>query len=81
MNSTNINLIAYRIVGIAIAIFLILGGAGFLLQQLFLKGSISILAAFIVIWLQFSPPLRKSWIITFVVLLLTAFIIGALGHK
>jgi hypothetical protein len=78
MNAVRINVIAYRIIGSIIVIFLLLGGAGMLLKDSYLKAGIGISAAIIIGWRLFKLPSIKEWVTIVLVLLVAMLIVGYL---
>ena len=79
MNLTKLNLIAYRIVGIAIALFLVVGSVGIIVNRLYLRGIIGLIAAGIITWMMFRTPSIKSWGVILGTLLISMYLIGVIN--
>jgi hypothetical protein len=80
MNTSRINLIAYRIVGSIIIILLLLAGGGMILDDSYLKGGINITAAIIIGWRLFKLPSMIEWATVVMVLFVALIIIGYLPN-
>jgi hypothetical protein len=79
MNRTRINNISFRILGIAIIFFLIVGSAGILLQHLYIQGSIGMLAAIVIIRTLFQPASIRTWGLMIGVLVFAMFLVGVIN--
>lgn len=78
MSSSKINTYAFKTTCILICVFMLLASAGMFLQDRQQKGVIALVTACIVAIIAFRRPLAIWWITAIIVLLASAFIVGAI---
>ena len=78
MEADKFNTIAIRVVGIILAAFLVIGGAGACVLHLYWKGIVGIIVAPIIVFIAFRPASIKTWGLMVVIFSLVMIIVGEL---
>ncbi len=80
MNTDKLNLFAFRIAGILICVFLLIGGVGACINHQYLKGVVGFLALPILIFIGLKPASLKTWGLMVLVFIVTMLFVGTIGN-
>jgi hypothetical protein len=80
MNPDKLNLLAFRIVGIIICVFLLIGGVGACINHQYMKGAVGFLALPVIIFIGLKPASLKTWGLMVLVFVVTMLFVGTIGN-
>jgi hypothetical protein len=80
MNADKLNLLAFRIVGVLICVFLLVGGVGACINHQYMKGVVGFLAMPVIIFIGLKPASLKTWGLMLLVFVVTMYFVGAIGN-
>ena len=80
MNTDKLNLLGFRIVGVLICVFLLIGGVGACINHQYMKGIVGFLALPIIIFIGLKPASLKTWGLMLLVFVVTMLFVGTIGN-
>lgn len=80
MNPDKLNTLAFRVVGVIICVFLLIGGVGACINHQYMKGVVGFLALPIIIFIGLKPASLKTWGLMVLVFIVTMLFVGTIGN-